>query len=51
MNMNVLALMAAITVFAAGLVIYALVHGEPILLLALAAVACLAFAPWHRWLK
>ena len=49
MNMNVLALMFAITVFALGLLIYALVHGEPILLLALAAIAGLTFAPWHKW--
>jgi hypothetical protein len=51
MNMNVFALMLTIGGVFIGAVFYALVHGEPILLLALAAVACLAFAPWHQWLK
>ena len=49
MNMNVLALMFAITVFAVGLVIYALAYGHPLLLLALLAFVGLAFAPWHKW--
>jgi hypothetical protein len=49
MNMNVLALMAAITVFAVGLIIYALAYGHPLLLVALTAIGGLAFAPWHKW--
>ena len=49
MNMNVLALMFTITVFAAGLLVYALVHGEPFLMLAMVALVAVAFAPWHRW--
>ena len=50
MNMNVLALMAAITVFAGGLLVYALAYGQPLVLLALGAFVAVAFAPWHKWL-
>jgi hypothetical protein len=49
MNMNVLALMFAITVFAVGTLIYALISGEPFLMLAMVAVVAVAFSPWHRW--
>ena len=48
LNMNVLALMAAITVFAVGLIIYALAYEHPLLLAALAMIGGLAFAPWHK---
>ena len=50
MNMNVLALMFAIkTIFAFALLVYALVHGEPFLMLAMVAFVAIAFSPWHRW--
>jgi hypothetical protein len=49
MNMNVLALMAAITVFATGLLVYALLHSEPFVMLAMVAFVAVAFAPWHKW--
>lgn len=48
MNMNVLALMFAIAAGFVGLLGYGLVQGKPLLMLALAAIAGLAFAPWHK---
>ena len=49
MSMTVLNLMLTIGAVFIGLVIYALTYGDPLLLLALAAVAGLAFAPWDKW--
>jgi hypothetical protein len=51
MNMNVLAFMVAITVFAVGTVTYALAYRHSLLLAALAGIGGLALAPWHKWLK
>ena len=51
MNLNVLALMVTIGGVFIGLVVYALAYGHPVLLVVLAAIGGLAFAPWHQWLK
>ena len=49
MNMIVMALMCVIGTAFVGALVYALIYSYPLLLIALAAIAGVAFAPWHRW--
>jgi hypothetical protein len=49
MNMILMALMCVIGTTLVGSLVYALIYSYPILLIAFAAIAGVAFAPWHRW--
>ena len=47
MNMSAIAVMAGITAAFVGLLLFAIQYDHPAILILMACIAAIAFAPWH----